>query len=460
MNSNLSHEFQNVKLNVKGSFPNWLKGTFVRNGPVNTFVNGISNSHWFDGLAKLHAFTFSSDGLFYSSTFLKTDAYNCVKEDHSLNYTGFAVDPCRALFKSFFTHHLSPNANVNVSKIADDYVALTEIPLPIRFDLKTTQTIGPLSFGDQLPQSGCWESAHPHVLEEESYNYLVDIGLNSDYVITKLLKGSNRRELVAKVRVKHPSYMHSFSLTENKIILSEYPFRLSPIPLILRLKPFIYNYHWHSEEKALFNVIDKKSGQVDIYEADPFFSFHHVNAYEEEERIIFDAIAYEDATVVTSALFNLHEKKVLCPSKVEGHYRRYILKDGKAEFKRIYQPSVEFPRINPRFDGKRHRYAYVADFEIDPNDNQKSLHAKGLIKYDLGEKSQMLWSESNSYPGEPVFIPNPNGKNEDDGLIVTIALSNQQPYLLILEASSFSEIGRAYVEAPIELGLHGQFFFN
>ncbi|MFN4174080.1 MAG: carotenoid oxygenase family protein, partial [Parachlamydiaceae bacterium] len=237
MNTNLSNECYNVKLNIKGYFPEWLKGTFVRNGPVDTFLNGISNRHWFDGLSKLHAFTFKEEGVFYSSSFLKTDAYKAVKVDKTLNYTGFAVDPCRALFKSFFIHHLAPNANVNVSKIQEAYVALTEIPLPIRFDLETTKTLGPFSFSDNLPTSGCWESAHPHILENESYSYLVDIGFTSRYVLTKRSNGSDKREVLKELSVKNPSYMHSFSVTENKIILSEYPLRLNPLTLMFRLKP-------------------------------------------------------------------------------------------------------------------------------------------------------------------------------------------------------------------------------
>jgi len=460
MGNILSSEYQNVKLFLKGNFPEWLKGTFVRNGPVNTYINGVSNAHWFDGLAKLHAFTFSEGEVFYSSAFLKSDAYETVVKDHSLRFTGFAVDPCRALFKSLFTHHLAPNANVNIQKIADDYAALTEIPLPIRFDLKTAKTLGPLAFNDDFPESRCWESAHPHVLEEETYNYIVDIGITSDYLITKRANNSRERKLVAKVSARHPAYMHTFSLTQNKILLSEYPFRLSPLPLMLHLRPFIYNYRWKQNEKAQFLVIDKETGRVDKIETDPFFSFHHVNAYEEGDEIVFDAIVYEDASIITGSFFYLNDKKISDPDKVKGHYRRYRIKGGSVSIEEVFEPSVEFPRINPLFDGKKHRYAYAANFIINPNNNLESLHAKGLIKYDLEKRSSLLWNEAGSYPGEPVFIPSPHASSEDDGIIVTIVLDEKSPYLLILDAKNFSELGRAQIDAPVEIGLHGQFYFT
>ena len=111
-------------------------------------------------------------------------------------------------------------------------------------------------------------------------------------------------------------------------------------------------------------------------------------------------------------------------------------------------------------DGKKHRYAYAANFIINPNNNLESLHAKGLIKYDLEKRSSLLWNEAGSYPGEPVFIPSPHASSEDDGIIVTIVLDEKSPYLLILDAKNFSELGRAQIDAPVEIGLHGQFYFT
>ena len=52
------------------------------------------------------------------------------------------------------------------------------------------------------------------------------------------------------------------------------------------------------------------------------------------------------------------------------------------------------------------------------------------------------------YPSEPVFVPNPEGVDEDDGVIlsnVVCSKPDQHPFLLILDAKTFKETARAEV---------------
>lgn len=120
----LQEEVENISLEITGKVPNWLSGTLIRNGPIKVTVNGQSNEHWFDGLAMLHAFSFRGGKVSYSNKFLRSDAYHTVFDKSSLKYEGFASDPCRSLFKTFFTfffsesHPAIQNANVNVAKLA------------------------------------------------------------------------------------------------------------------------------------------------------------------------------------------------------------------------------------------------------------------------------------------------------------------------------------------------------
>lgn len=70
-----------------------------------------------------------------------------------------------------------------------------------------------------------------------------------------------------------------------------------------------------------------------------------------------------------------------------------------------------------------------------------------------------IWNEKDYYAGEPIFIANPRGKNEDDGVIITmINTINLETYLLILDAITMQEIARAQLPQQIPRGLHGKFF--
>ena len=87
--ADLQEEITNLPLAVEGTLPNWLKGSYIRNGPVNVAIGTAKNEHWFDGLAMLHQFTIADGSIWYTNRFLRTDAYQQVFKFHSFHYPGF-----------------------------------------------------------------------------------------------------------------------------------------------------------------------------------------------------------------------------------------------------------------------------------------------------------------------------------------------------------------------------------
>jgi beta,beta-carotene 9',10'-dioxygenase len=459
----LEQESTNFLLSPEGEIPSWLLGTLVRNGPVTVTIDNKTNQHWFDGLAMLHAFSFNRGNVIYSNRFLRTDAYRVVFEEGTFNYVGFASDPCRSIFKRLFTwlfpFSMAPlpihNANVNIAKIADQYVALTEIPLPVRFDLKTLETLGVLEFKDKLPQKDCWESAHPHYdsSRRETINYLIEYGVTSYYVFYSIKDGSSERNIIAKIPVEKPSYMHSFGLTENYIILTEFPFRVNPIDLILFNQPFIKNFYWEPESGTRFIVIDRFTGEIiKEYMAHSFFSFHHVAAFEKDDQLIVDIVCYDDAKIINLEVKKQNESKI----EPQRYMRFYLSKNGELDSELIFQNYLEFPRINDCFDGKPYRYVYLTD----PRRYEQKDDLRYLYKLDTETKKVLSWNQQGCYPGELIFVPHPDAKDEDEGVVITIVLDllNSSSFLLILDAKDFKEIGRAVTPYQIPLGLHAKFF--
>lgn len=302
----LSQELENIVLPVSGKFPDWLQGVLVRNGPVQFSIDNQQVSHWFDGLGMLHAFSFHQGQVTYSNKFLRSHAFEAVSQNGTFNYVGFAADPCGTLFKRlkayFFSSSKYPihNANINVAKYADEYVALYETPLPVKFDPKTLKTLGVFDYSDHLSKSLCFESAHPHydAQKAQHINYLVEYGLDSKYLIYSLGQDA-KRKIISKIKVDHPSYMHSFSITENYIILAEYPFVVNPTDFLLQGLPFIKNFKWKPEKGTRFTVVDKTSGKIiSSIHTEAFFAFHHINAYENQDEIIMDMITYPDVSII------------------------------------------------------------------------------------------------------------------------------------------------------------------
>jgi beta,beta-carotene 9',10'-dioxygenase len=468
VSAELQKEVIHQSLDITGKIPDWLSGTLIRNGPIKVTVKGQSNEHWFDGLAMLHAFSFHEGRVHYSNKFLRSKAYHTVFDKGSLNYGGFASDPCRSLFKKFLTFFIPhsgpniPNANVNVAKLANEYVALTEMPLPVKFDVQTLDTLGVLDYQDELPKEKCWESAHPHYdsNQRETLNYLIKFGRTSYYTLYKLKDGRAEREVITEVPIDEPAYMHSFAVTQNYIILTEFPLVVKPLDLIMKNQAFIKNFTWQPERGTRFIVINRKDGKiVGKYVTKPFFAFHHANAFEKDGLIHLDIVTYLDASIITGENLYVNSGHV---SPDQSNLERFSLdlNQGAISSKILLAKSNEFPRINDKLNGKPYHCVYLAGFSDTPQDKKELLNSEGLYKVNTNTNEIVEWSEKGCSAGEPVFAEAPHAQDEDDGVVLAIILDhlNNDSFLLILDAKSFQELGRARAPHIIPAGFHGQYF--
>ena len=137
---------------------------------------------------------------------------------------------------------------------------------------------------------------------------------------------------------------------------------------------------------------------------------------------------------------------------------RYTLSlvDNQVKETELLNASIEFPRINENYNTLEYRYLYA----VDPRVTLDSKDIRPIYKIDTKTNEKILWSEAGLMPGEPVFIANPKGDSEDDGVVVTIVLDNARlkAFLLILDGKALKEIARVEAPFPIPLGLHGQYF--
>ena len=148
-------------LPIEGRLPAWLQGSLIRTGPAKWEVGDRAMNHWFDGLAMLHRFSFAGGEVSYASRFLDTRAYRAARDRGEIAYSEFATDPCRSLFKrvsAMFSPQLTDNANVNLTKVGERFIAMTETPIPVEFDADTLAAAGvPYDPPGQLT------TAHPHM---------------------------------------------------------------------------------------------------------------------------------------------------------------------------------------------------------------------------------------------------------------------------------------------------------
>ena len=445
-----TEEIKNVPLHVSGKVPQWLSGQLIRNGPGIVESQGKFLSHWFDGLAKLHSFTFKDGKATYDCKFLRSDPYQKFQLTGTFDFFGFDQQPMADTFSYLdfllgFKNEAIINANVNVATLNNKMVALTEIPLPVEFDCQLN-TVAPFDYDDDLPKNYSFESAHVLVdpNTKETWNFLIEIGMfKTFYKIYKISSGSNVRKLVSSIPMTSISYMHSFSLAGKYFVLIDYPLRAQNPQELNR--GFIKAFKWDAAAKTKVYVINRETGQYKTFLTDPFFSFHHINGFESNGQIVVDLISYSTSDVINKV--NSYPSIQTSPSQLM-RLKIDFLKDTISQ--NLTSKHFEFPRLNESFRTKEYQYFYAIN-------TQDQFH--GLVKYDC-KGSPKYWHQKEAYAGEPVFVARPQSTSEDDGVILSVVndFKAKKSFLLILDAKNLEEQARLAAPNLIPFGLHGEFF--
>ncbi len=444
-------------LPVDGTIPSWLSGSLLRNGPALFEVGEEAFNHWFDGLAMLHAFSITRGRVGYANRFLRSSAYDAWKQKGKILYSEFGTDPCRSVFSGVSSVPISapiPNANVSLEAWANGFRAHTEVPIPVRFDPATLATLG------VVPGStGQMGTAHPHgdLVTRERFSYEVSLAPPKTGVRVLVEKAGKVREL-AFLASAEPGYMHSFALTPRYVVLFQQPFIVNPGSFVTGPpRPIVEHFRWAGRtQPANVVVIDRhRGGVVRTIELDPFFVFHHVNAYERGGTIVMDVSGHIDSRIIDALyLKNLRRADQRLPA-VKLRRLTIDVARGKVQVEQLAAASIELPRVNyGRVNQHAYRYAYGIGQR-----GPASGFVDQLVKIDVTRGSARLWREAGAYPGEPVFVASPSATREDDGVVLSVVLDARRrtSYLLVLDGRTFEERARATVPHHIPFGFHGIF---
>jgi len=214
--------------------------------------------------------------------------------------------------------------------------------------------------------------------------------------------------------------------------------------------------------------VNRTSGQSVIYPLSfNLFSIHHVNVYRDpaSDTLIVDTVqlfpSFLPCSLAFSELTMKYEKtKCAMPSVAGSKFYRIRLPLDEPGKKVVPVQigniaGVEFPTI--RYDdvnGKPYKYAYASW-------SKEAADYDSIVKMDMDTGVYSYWHTSGHFPGEPIFVPNPDGSDEDDGIVMTNVLDTtwNQTYLLLLDGMTMKEVARAGPTPHIiPHGYHGRYF--
>jgi carotenoid cleavage dioxygenase-like enzyme len=447
-----------TELEVEGELPVWLTGTLLRNGPARWEFDGAQLNHWFDGMAMLHSFDMSGGRVKYMNRFIQSKAYRALEENGEIAFSEFATDPCRSRFKriaTMFSPKFTDNPNVNIIKLGDHFMAMTETAMPLEIDKSTLDVVG---VAYDVP-GGQMALAHPHAdrANGDMINLSAKFGPSSSQSFFRLKANETKPSIIAKLARRHPTYQHSFGMTENWIVFTEFPFAVNPLDILRSGRPFIENFKYDADEPVRITLIHRETGEIggEWLGAPGGFCFHHVNAYELSGEVVVDLCRFDDAQIVEE----LYVDRIRNGATQSWPYlHRYRLVKGATHAieERLSDEPIELPRINYRANNQRpYRYAYGTG-------SKDGTQLDQIVKIDVTDGSSTVWREDGCGVGEPVFVPAPESNAEDEGVVLTIVLDGYRgrSFLLVLDAANFSELARAEVSHHIPAGFHGSYVAN
>ncbi|KAB8217420.1 carotenoid oxygenase [Aspergillus novoparasiticus] len=510
-----------VELVVTGRIPTYAAGVLYRTGPGKYKIdreNGdtFQVSHWFDGFSETHRFrlvapdaTHSSLRVFYNSRFSTDYLIEQARKTGRLNKISFGQkrDPCKTVFQKAQSEFNPDPSSVNVGvtlsvnmpgldKALDEnrpiigrwngssgiktLYAKTDSTSYKKLDPETLEPVGLASQKDLHPDlDGPLSAAHARSdpITGDVYNFNLAFGKFSTYRVFHVSASTGKTTILATFEGT-PAYLHSLFLTKDYVILCVWNSHINPA--MLEKGSFLQAIQsFDASQPTKWYVVDRTQGQglVATFESPPFFCFHTINAWQEssasgtEVDIIAELVRYDNADTL-HALY--YEKLVSSSAEAKAHaqtkkdtyrseFARFRLpnipvipstevKTATAEWMSCKAFSPELPTMNPKLVTQKHRYTYA----ITARD--ESTLFDGIVKFDSQTKETLLWNDHAQSPGEPIFVPRPDGLEEDDGVLLSVVLDgfSGKSYLLCLDAQTLKELGRAHVNGPVGFGFHGQ----
>lgn len=414
-------------LSVVGELPAALDGDYVRAG-----MNPKSghSEHWFAGTGMLHGVRIADGRAHYRNRFVRTPYY-----EKDLDMMSGMFDPTA-----------SP-ANTNIIRHAGRLLALEEAHLPWEVD-RDLNTLGAYTFDGRL--NGAM-TAHPRTCPETGELLFFAYQLATAPYLTYYRADAQGILVEAEaIDIPRPVMMHDWNITRNHVVFMDLPIVFDLTAAMRGEVPFGFK----PEAGARLGVMPRNGagGAVRWFDIDPCYVFHPLNAHEEDGRIVLHVCRQNSA--MTGGLADIYGG-----ADTIGRLWRWTidLAAGTVREEQIDDAACDFPRVDDQRVGLKTRWGYTTSLD----DRAASLTlGRYLHKYDLtsGHRTSHDFGAA-SHLGEPVFVPRPDAKGEDDGWILAFRHddADDQSRLVVLNADDFDGPPQAEISLPqrVPYGAHG-----
>ena len=452
-------------LPVTGTIPRHLDGRYLRNGPNPIGEIDPATYNWFLGDGMVHGIRIR-DGKaeWYRNRWVRNGPVaDALGEPRHGKRTTTGMDLA---------------TNTSVIGHAGRTFALVEGGAPVFELTEELASVGPCDFDGTLP--GAY-TAHPQrdpvTGELHAVSYYFGWGNRVQYTV---LDRDARVRRAVDIEVSGSPMMHNFSLTEKHVLIYDLPVTFdtglaaeASVPRFLRgaarlmlsaligdrripdpmsamasrqLKPNMrMPYRWNPNYPARIGVLPRDGGSGDVrwFDVDPCYVFHPVNAYDEGDGIVVEVPRFD----------RVFDRDLHGPGETPPVLDRWVvdLTAGKVRTERIHDAHQEFPRIDERLLGRKHRYAYTSAMR--DNDWFDSV-----LKHDVSRgKTDAHTFGGGKEVGEFVFVPHADDAAEDEGVLMGFVYdkATDRSDLTLLDAATLETVANIGLPTRVPAGFHG-----
>jgi carotenoid cleavage dioxygenase-like enzyme len=432
-------------LEVAGAIPRELNGTYYRNGP-NPAFEPPGRYHWFDGDGMIHAITLGDGRASYRNRYVLSNGLEAERAAGRALHSGLLdLNPTEApSFKN--------TGNTNIVWHAGRLLALMEAALPTRMRPDTLDTLGEFDFDGRLigPMT-----AHPKMDPETGEMLFFGYSPFPPFLQYHVADRSGALVRSEAIDVAWPSMMHDFAVTKDHVVFILCPLVFSFENMAARGGPF----SWEPERGTRLGVMPRSGGNADVrwFQTDASYVFHPMNAFADGDEIVLDVARYGRLDFMSrQGVDNLDYRD---DTAARMHRWRIDLRGGGVKSTPLDDITIEFPRIDERRLGRRHRFGYTAAREPELNEGGQPVWS-AIRKYDLerGTTETRRLGAGNGV-GEPLFVPRTETSAEDDGwvLVLTYDQTRNASDFYVLDARDVAGEPVARVTLPhrVPYGFHG-----
>ena len=417
-------------LPVTGTIPAELTGRYLRNGPNPAGDPDPMRYHWFLGDGMVHGIRLEAGAArWYRNRWVRSPS---VADAMGVEPPPTDLDPAWT--------SLSPNTNV--VSMGGRTLALVEAgfaPYELTDEL---ETIGPTDLDGTLERSF---SAHTKVDPATGEGHLVAYWWGWESSVRYLKVGTDGRvEKTIDVAVPGGPMIHDTAITERWAVVLDLPVTFD---LELATVGGGFPYGWNPDYGARVGLLplDATTDETRWFEIDPCYIFHPLNAYDDGDRVVLDAVRHE-ATFDTDH----HGPDEGLPTLDRW---TFDTSTGVVTEERLDDRGLELPRLDERRIGRPNRYGYAVC-----TDDRVGYGHTTKLDLDRGTR-QVREHGPGRWAGEPVFVPRTPDAAEDDGWLMALVYDTDRngSDLVIWSAQDFLGPAEAVVELPqrVPWGFHG-----